>query len=308
MRRFLRAFWCWLVGLMDDVTSGAGDKFATDHDGTRHHPYTKVEWGAPDSFNKVDAAPGKAFPVQGEAAENAAATGNPVLVGGRRDVTPRTLGDGDVGAVALAVDGSAHVLIRDGEGNNRALFINGAGRALVLEQNSGQIASLLGALGGAAFVDGDAEGGLSLSIAALSTTLADGIPPTPVNADDLISRLRTDRHRRLLVGTSHPDPFRANQNYSTAQTEVELVAAPGAGLSLFITDILFSTNTAMSFSLLRAVGGSPTTHIGPHYVAANSSVHLQLGTHVRVGLNENLGFTSSASGNHTITVLGYTSP
>lgn len=47
--------------------------------------------------------------VEGEAAENAAAAGNPVLTGGRYDSTPRTLGDGDVGALALDADGAVHI-------------------------------------------------------------------------------------------------------------------------------------------------------------------------------------------------------
>lgn len=45
------------------------------------------------------------------AAENAAVTGNPVIVGGRYDTTPRTLDDGDAGA--LAVDVSGHLLVAD---------------------------------------------------------------------------------------------------------------------------------------------------------------------------------------------------
>jgi hypothetical protein len=47
--------------------------------------------------------------VVGDAAENAAAAGNPVLVGGRYDSSARTLGDGDAGAIALDADGAVHV-------------------------------------------------------------------------------------------------------------------------------------------------------------------------------------------------------
>lgn len=47
--------------------------------------------------------------VVGDAAENALAAGNPLLTGGRYDLTPRTLGDGDVGALALDPDGALHV-------------------------------------------------------------------------------------------------------------------------------------------------------------------------------------------------------
>lgn len=47
--------------------------------------------------------------VHGPAAENAAVGGNPLLAGGRYDATPRTLDDGDVGAVALDADAAVHV-------------------------------------------------------------------------------------------------------------------------------------------------------------------------------------------------------
>ena len=47
--------------------------------------------------------------VVGDAAENAAAAGNPVLIGGRYDSSGRTLGDGDVGAIALDADGAVHI-------------------------------------------------------------------------------------------------------------------------------------------------------------------------------------------------------
>jgi hypothetical protein len=49
------------------------------------------------------------FTVGGVAAENAAVSGNPVLAGGRYDSSPRTLGDGDVGAVALDADGAVQI-------------------------------------------------------------------------------------------------------------------------------------------------------------------------------------------------------
>lgn len=47
--------------------------------------------------------------VVGDAAENAAASGNPLLTGGRYDATPRTLNDGDAGAFALDADGALHI-------------------------------------------------------------------------------------------------------------------------------------------------------------------------------------------------------
>jgi len=86
-----------------------GETLASDDIGGIQYPRTKVVWGADGTANDADAASGKALPVQGEAAENAAVTGNPVQVGGRFDSSPRTLGDGDVGAIALDADGAVQI-------------------------------------------------------------------------------------------------------------------------------------------------------------------------------------------------------
>jgi hypothetical protein len=55
--------------------------------------------------------------VAGAAAENAAVSGNPVLVGGRYDSSPRTLGNGDAGALALNASGQVLVEIAAGAGS-----------------------------------------------------------------------------------------------------------------------------------------------------------------------------------------------
>jgi hypothetical protein len=53
--------------------------------------------------------------VSGIDAEDAAATANPMLAGGRYDATPRTLDDGDAGAFALDSDGSIQAKIMNSE-------------------------------------------------------------------------------------------------------------------------------------------------------------------------------------------------
>jgi len=61
--------------------------------------------------------------VQGNDAENAAASGNPVLVGGRYDATDRTLNDGDVGGIALEATGQikASLSLAEKEAQRRAI-------------------------------------------------------------------------------------------------------------------------------------------------------------------------------------------
>lgn len=55
--------------------------------------------------------------VVGPAAEDAAASGNPVLIGGRYDSSPRTLETGDAGAIALNASGQVLVEIAAGAGS-----------------------------------------------------------------------------------------------------------------------------------------------------------------------------------------------
>lgn len=47
-----------------EAVVSTGAIFATDDDAGVHHPYTKLEWGPNDTFNKVDDADGKRLPVK----------------------------------------------------------------------------------------------------------------------------------------------------------------------------------------------------------------------------------------------------
>lgn len=90
-----------------DAGSG-GDTIRTIDKTTYKTPASLIDIGGSSTEALIGDA-GNFLPVAGAAAENAAVAGNPVLSGGRYDVSARTLGDGDVGAVALNVSG--HVLV-----------------------------------------------------------------------------------------------------------------------------------------------------------------------------------------------------
>lgn len=85
--------------MADNVTANAGSggaTFASDDISSVQWPFVKLAWGPRDTANEVDKASGKSVPVQGEAAHDAATTGNPVLVGAEArtsDGTPVTHGD-----------------------------------------------------------------------------------------------------------------------------------------------------------------------------------------------------------------------
>ena len=66
--------------------------------------------------------------VVGDAAEDAAVAGNPLLAGGRYDATQRTLDDGDAGA--LAIDPSGALYTREYTGQDGAVYTTASSDAI----------------------------------------------------------------------------------------------------------------------------------------------------------------------------------
>lgn len=137
----------------------------------------------------------------------------------------------------------------------------------------------------------------------------DGTDPTSVSAEDKVAIFRTDRNRRLLVNPYHPNLWSANEDHTTAQTNNELKAAPGAGLSLYITDIVVSNGaTAGSIEFFEDTAGTPAQKVGIIYMAVNGGAVMNFATPIRITPNKNFGFTSTSVTTHGITVNGYTAP
>lgn len=137
----------------------------------------------------------------------------------------------------------------------------------------------------------------------------DGTDPTSVSAEDDVAIFRTDRNRRQLVNTFHPNLWRVNENHSSAQTNNQLKAAPGSGLSLYITDIIISNGaTAGSVQLVEDEGGTPATIAGPYYFSITGGMNPPLQTPIRLTADKSLGFTSTGVTTHTITIIGFTAP
>ena len=137
----------------------------------------------------------------------------------------------------------------------------------------------------------------------------DNTDPTSVSGEDDVAILRTDRNRRLLVNTRHPNGFRGNENNATAQTANPIVAAPGASLSLYITDIIISNGaTAGTCLIMEDTAGAATTLLGPYYFAINGGMSKSFQTPIRVTANKDIGYTSVTVTTMTVTVIGYTAP
>jgi hypothetical protein len=332
---------------------------------------------------------GTALEVQGDAAENDPVAGNPVLVGGRYDSVGRTLGDGDVGAIALDPDGAVH--ISDG-GNaitidNTTLSVVGGGAeatalrvtiandstgVLSVDDNNGSLTVDQGThdnlqcnanmqVGDADVANGnpvpvsDAGGTLTIDNATLSVT-GGGAEATAlrvtiandstglVSVDDGGTALEVqgdaandaavagnpvlmggyyngtiasgdevddgDAVRVLcdlvggIVRGYHPGAWVEDGNWAAAQTDTTVRAAPGAGLALYVTDIIFSTDTAMNFFLESGA----TTIVPQIYCAANGGWSGHFQTPIRWPTATAITITSSAAGNHSILIMGYTAP
>lgn len=193
------------------LNSGSGgDTAAADEILGIKYQRVKITLGA-DGVNDGDLASGNKMPVdlgtdndvtvQGEDAENAAASANPVQVGGRYDATPRTLGDGDVGAFALDADGALHI----SDGGN-SITIDGS----VTETNSTAIladtASMDTSLSTLASVDFATQ----TTLAAINTKLTGGTVIGDVNLGDtdnavldaIASSVATIDNANATIGTT----------------------------------------------------------------------------------------------------------
>jgi hypothetical protein len=181
-------------------------------------------------------------------------------------------------------------------------------------------------------------GGLRVDVASLAAYAADGasiagvpVPiglkavaeaaqPTAVTAGQAAYGIAT-LERIPIVTDRHPNHVQCQVTVSTATT-IQAVggscAAPGAGLSVYITDIDFSTNaagiTADSFNTLKSgtggTCGSGTAVIWQCMTAAATqatcSSHLK--SPIKVAANSEVCWINSTAGSKTLNIEGYIAP
>lgn len=93
----------------------------------------------------------------------------------------------------------------------------------------------------------------------------DGTDPSSVAEND-VARLITDLNRRVFVNTVHPRFGHKHLNGSTAYTDESIVADPGDGFQVVITNIIASTGAATALNFFLEEGS--TTIFGPIYLEA----------------------------------------
>lgn len=236
---------------------------------------------------------GNSITVDGTVTANLGATDNAVLdqIEANTSYGDNTGGGTESGAlrVTLASDSTGVLSVDD---NGGSLTVDGT---VTASNTAGNVA------------DDAADSGNPVKIGAVVKPM-DSSDPGSASAENDRVHLIADENRRLYVNNAHPNLWDQVENNSTAQTNNEIKTAPGSGLYLYVTDIIMSTDTDMNIKLVQDTGGTPADVAGPFYFAANGGIAISFNTPIKISENVNLGYTSSAAGNHTIQVHGFSAP
>lgn len=151
----------------------------------------------------------------------------------------------------------------------------------------------------AAVTLGSSKGNVAAGVAVAT----DGTDPTAVSAEGDAAALRTDMNRLLIVNQTHPRFWHVSADYASAQTNASVKAAPGASLSLYITDLQISNGaTAGNITLLDGSGGTVLYEL---YPAINGGAVLSLRSPIKLTANTALCITSTSCTTHSVFVSGY---
>lgn len=137
----------------------------------------------------------------------------------------------------------------------------------------------------------------------------DGTVPGTVVTENDVANFITDLYGRQCVDTVHPNFWSVAATYAGAQTNTEIKATPGAGLSLYITDIVVSNGaTAGNIKFVESTAVSPVDKIEIMYFAINGGAALHFRTPIKLTADKNFGITSVTCTTHSVTINGYIAP
>lgn len=153
-----------------------------------------------------------------------------------------------------------------------------------------------------------AAAGNPVGISGVAQTMDDTAPPNRVSAEGDAARLATSLDGGIFVHPHGPQIWSYHVNGSAALTDASVHAAPGVGLSLYVTDIVFSSGAATAINAFFEE--STTTVLGPYYLeaVAGRGMSLHFGTPKKITANTALTVTTSAAIAHSIDVTGFTAP
>lgn len=248
--------------------------------------------------------------VVGDAAHDAAVAGNPLLIGAYAStlVPSAVSADGDAvrlwalrtGALmtALTVAGGDQITGDAGNGldvdvtrvGGNVNVIQGTASSLKVEPN-GHVAHDAADSSNPLKIGGRAD-------TTFQTAVADG---------DRVDAL-FDVYGAQFTRTDHPNRWSYHSDGSSALTDASVQAAPGAGLSVYITDIKVSCGAATAINLFLEEGS--TKIWGPDYLeaVAGRTIHIRLRTPKKCTANTALTVTTSGAVAHSVDILGFIAP
>jgi len=241
------------------------------------------------------------------------------------------VGNGAVGSetlrVTIASDSTGLISVDDNGGSltvdNAALSIAGGGveasalRVTLASDSTGLLS--VDDNGGSLTVDGTitasnaagdvahdaADSGNPIKTGAKAVNFDGTAPGTAVAENDRVNHI-ADVYGRQFVETAHPNHWHVSADYASAQTNTTVKAAPGAGLKLYITDIVISNGaTAGNITLLDGSGGSVVFEL---YPAVSGGAAMPWRTPIDLTANTLLAITSTTVTTHSVTISGYTAP
>ena len=274
------------------VTAGSGTTIATDDVGGAQYQRVKIDVGGDGVASPL---------VRGQQTK---ANSLPVTLASDED----TLGvnaDGNIGQqtkaaslpVTLASDEDTVQVNADGSIGQQA---KAASLPVTLASDEDAIAVIGGAAHDAA------ASGVPVPIGGVYKSMASG---DDVDDDDF-AELLLDPTGALVIGR-HGNAFTTNDNYSAAQTNDAIQAAPGTGLALQVKTLTFSSDgtAAGSVKLVEDTAGTPVDIAGPYYFPATAGIiNIIFDPPLKVTTNKDLGVTSTGITNLTATTTGYTAP
>jgi hypothetical protein len=242
------------------------------------------------------------------------------------DTSTNPVEEGDGGALRMSSRRELYSQIRDAAGNERGANVNASNELNVSaavtsiaagDNNIGNVDIVtmpnvtLAAGTNTNEVVGDAAhdaaaAGNPVLTCGVAQDQDDTAPPNRVSAESDATRLATDRDGALFVRPFGPQVWSYHENSSSALTDASVHAAPGAGLSLYVTDIVVSIGAATAFNIFFEEG--TTTVLGPYYLEAvnGRGLAIHFGTPKKITANTALTVTTSAAIAHAIDITGYT--
>ena len=127
-------------------------------------------------------------------------------------------------------------------------------------------------------------------------------PQTAVAEADRVNAI-SDLQGIQYVQISHPMFWHVSADYASAQTNATVKAAPGAGLKLYVTDVIISNGaTAGNITLLDGSGGTVLLEL---YPAINGGMTHSFRNPIALTANTLLAITSTTVTTHSVTISGF---